>query len=141
MPIQSFCLICPYYSWKRKKANYKVNIQILIQIILTNSKPVSITQLGPDEYDKDDLPCSLTKVSYGQNLFVHKRIETGFLPNKYSWGTIWTDLYESRILSITIFGLLYLQNNLFYTHYRDKETSNRIAYSDLDVHTYWDQLK
>ena len=38
-------------------------------------------------------------------------------------------------------GLLYLQNNLFYTHYRDKETSNRIAYSDLDVHTYWDQLK
>lgn len=45
--------------------------------------PVSITQLRPDEYDKDDMPRSLTKVSYGQNLFVHKRIETGFLPNEY----------------------------------------------------------
>ncbi len=46
-------------------------------------KPVPITQLGPDEYDKDDLPCSLTKVSFEQNLFVHKRIETGFMPKEY----------------------------------------------------------
>lgn len=45
--------------------------------------PVSITQLGPDEYDKDDLPCSLTEVTYEQNLFVHERIEPGFHPNEY----------------------------------------------------------
>ena len=48
-----------------------------------DSKPVSITQLGPDEYDKDDLPCSLTEVTYEQNLFVHERIEHGFHPNEY----------------------------------------------------------
>ncbi len=48
-----------------------------------DSKPVSITQLGPDEYDKDDLPCSLTKVTYEQNMFIHKRIETGFMPKEY----------------------------------------------------------
>lgn len=48
-----------------------------------DSKPVSITQLGLDEYDKDGLPCSLTKVTYEQNLFIHKRIETGFMPKEY----------------------------------------------------------
>ena len=48
-----------------------------------DSKPVSITQLGLDEYDKDDLPCSLTEVTYEQNLFVHERIEPGFHPNEY----------------------------------------------------------
>ena len=46
-------------------------------------KPVPITQLGPDEYDKDDLPCSLTKVSFEHHLLVHKRIETGFMPTEY----------------------------------------------------------
>ena len=33
--------------------------------------------------DKDDLPCSLTEVTYEQNLFVHERIEPGFHPNEY----------------------------------------------------------
>lgn len=46
-------------------------------------KPVSITQLGPDEYDINKLPYSLTEVTYEQNLFVHKRIETGFMPKEY----------------------------------------------------------
>lgn len=48
-----------------------------------DSKPVSVTQLKPDEYDKNDLPCSLTEVTYEQKLFVHKRIETGFHSNEY----------------------------------------------------------
>lgn len=53
-----------------------------------DSKPVSITQLGPDEYDKDDLPCSLTEVTYEQNLFVHEELNLDSIPTniwkKYS---------------------------------------------------------
>lgn len=48
-----------------------------------DSKPVSVTQLRPDEYNKNDLPCSLTEVTYEQKLFVHKRIETGFHSKEY----------------------------------------------------------
>lgn len=48
-----------------------------------DSNPVPITQLGPDEYDINELSCSLTEVTYEQNLFVHKRIETGFMPKEY----------------------------------------------------------
>lgn len=48
-----------------------------------DSKPVPITQLGPDEYDINELSCSLTEVTYEQNLFVHKRIETEFMPKEY----------------------------------------------------------
>ena len=59
-----------------------------------DSKPVSVTQLKPDEYDKNDLPCSLTEVTYEQKLFVHKRIETGFYYNEYL-----EDIFNQRIKS------------------------------------------
>ena len=59
-----------------------------------DSKPVSVTQLKPDEYDKNDLPCSLTEVTYEQKLFVHKRIETGFPSNEYL-----EEIFNQRIKS------------------------------------------
>ena len=59
-----------------------------------DSKPVSVTQLKPDEYDKNDLPCSLTEVTYEQKLFVHKRIETGFHSNEYL-----EEIFNQRIKS------------------------------------------
>lgn len=48
-----------------------------------DSKPVSIIQLRPDEYDINELSCSLTEVTYKYNLFVHERIEPGFHLNEY----------------------------------------------------------
>ena len=59
-----------------------------------DSKPVSVTQLRPDEYNKNDLPCSLTEITYEQKLFVHKRIETGFHSKEYL-----EEIFNQRIKS------------------------------------------
>lgn len=59
--------------------------------------PVSITQLGPDEYDKDDLPCSLTEVTYEQNLFVHEELNQDSIPTN-----IWKKYLRKKFRNTSI---------------------------------------
>lgn len=47
------------------------------------SIPVLITNLNKDEFSEDELVYQLGEVIYEDDLFVHKRVETGFMPKEY----------------------------------------------------------
>lgn len=44
---------------------------------------VPIANLNKDEFSEDELNYQLGEVVYENNLFVHKRVETGFMPKEY----------------------------------------------------------
>ena len=48
-----------------------------------DSIAVPITNLSKDEFSEDELNYQLGEVVYEDNLFVHKRVETGFMPEEY----------------------------------------------------------
>ena len=48
-----------------------------------DSIAVPITNLSKDEFSEDELNYQLGEVVYEDNLFVHKRVETGFMPKEY----------------------------------------------------------
>ncbi len=45
--------------------------------------PVSISNLHKNEFSEDELNYQLGEVVYEDNLFLHKRVETGFMPKEY----------------------------------------------------------
>lgn len=45
--------------------------------------PVPIANLNKDEFSEDELYYQLGEVIYSDNLFIHKRVETGFMPKEY----------------------------------------------------------
>ena len=47
------------------------------------SMPVPIANLNKDEFSEDELHYQLGEVVYEDGLFVHKRVETGFMPKEY----------------------------------------------------------
>ena len=48
-----------------------------------DSIAVPITNLNKDEFSEDELHYQLGEVVYEDGLFVHKRVETGFMPKEY----------------------------------------------------------
>ncbi len=44
---------------------------------------VPIVNLNKDEFSEDEINYQLGEVVYEDNLFVHKRVEVGFMPKKY----------------------------------------------------------
>lgn len=48
-----------------------------------DSIAVPIANLNEDEFSEDELNYQLGEVIYDDNLFVHKRVETGFMPKEY----------------------------------------------------------
>ena len=48
-----------------------------------DSIAVPIVNLNKDEFSEDELNYQLGEVVYEDNLFVHKRVETGFMPKEY----------------------------------------------------------
>lgn len=48
-----------------------------------DSIAVPIANLNKDEFSEDELSYQLGEVIYDDNLFVHKRVETGFMPKEY----------------------------------------------------------
>lgn len=48
-----------------------------------DSIAVPIANLNKDEFSEDELNYQLGEVIYDDNLFVHKRVETGFMPKEY----------------------------------------------------------
>ena len=48
-----------------------------------DSMPVPIANLNKDEFSEDELNYQLGEVIYEDNLFIHKRVETGFMPKEY----------------------------------------------------------
>ena len=51
-----------------------------------DSIAVPIANLNKDEFSEDELNYQLGEVVYEDNLFVHKRVETGFMPKEYLEG-------------------------------------------------------
>ena len=47
------------------------------------SMPIPIANLNKDEFSESELDYQLGVVVYEDNLFVHKRVETGFMPKEY----------------------------------------------------------
>ncbi len=45
--------------------------------------PIPIANLNKDEFSESELDYQLVVVVYEDNLFVHKRVETGFMPKEY----------------------------------------------------------
>lgn len=45
--------------------------------------PVSIANLNKDEFSEDELNYQLGEVVYDDELFVHKRAQTGFMPKEH----------------------------------------------------------
>lgn len=48
-----------------------------------DSIAVPITNLNKDKFSEDELNYQLGEVVYEDNLFVHKRVKTGFMPKEY----------------------------------------------------------
>ena len=48
-----------------------------------DSMPVPVANLNKDEFSENELEYQLGEVVYEDNLFVHKRVETGFMPKEY----------------------------------------------------------
>ena len=48
-----------------------------------DSIAIPIANLNKDEFSEDELNYQLGEVVYEDNLFVHKRVETGFMPKEY----------------------------------------------------------
>lgn len=48
-----------------------------------DSIAVPVSNLNEDEFSEDELNYQLGEVVYEDNLFVHKRVETGFMPKEY----------------------------------------------------------
>ena len=48
-----------------------------------DSIAVPIANLNEDEFSEDELNYQLGDVVYEDNLFVHKRVKTGFMPKEY----------------------------------------------------------
>ncbi|HUN14485.1 MAG TPA: hypothetical protein PKZ47_05605 [Alistipes sp.] len=48
-----------------------------------DSMPVPIANLNKDEFSESELDYQLGEVVYENNLFIHKRAETGFMPKEY----------------------------------------------------------
>ena len=48
-----------------------------------DSMPIPIVNLNKDEFSESELDYQLGVVVYEDNLFVHKRVETGFMPKEY----------------------------------------------------------
>ena len=48
-----------------------------------DSMPIPIANLNKDEFSESELDYQLGVVVYEDNLFVHKRVETGFMPKEY----------------------------------------------------------
>ena len=48
-----------------------------------DSIAVPIANLNKDEFSEDELNYQLGEIMYEDNLFVHKRVETGFMPKEY----------------------------------------------------------
>ncbi len=48
-----------------------------------DSIAVPIANLNEDEFSEDELNYQLGEVVYEDNLFVHKRVKTGFMPKEY----------------------------------------------------------
>lgn len=44
---------------------------------------VPIIELGKDEYREEELNYQIGKIFYKDNVFVHKRVEAGFMPKEY----------------------------------------------------------
>ncbi len=48
-----------------------------------DSIAVPIANLNEDKFSEDELNYQLGEVVYEDNLFVHKRVKTGFMPKEY----------------------------------------------------------
>lgn len=59
--------------------------------------PVSVANLNKDEFSENELNYQLGEVIYDDNLFVHKRVETGFMPPRVIWRSYSTSVLAGRI--------------------------------------------